>query len=252
MSAAGTNAGATLELRLEAKLTGPELALPRVRQHLRLAAALLRPQFPARTVQSVYLDTPRRAALDACRDGLAERRKVRLRWYGDEDARVAGALEIKERVGGWVEKRRIELADTIAVADRPRGELVRALRAASAPNTPPELDADLEPVQWIAYRREYLVSASSRVRVTLDTRLRAHDVGLRGRLSREAATRLPRLFVLEVKAAREDADEARRLLAALPLTPGRCSKYALACDPRDAAPLVDLLPADARPGRLGS
>jgi hypothetical protein len=83
-------------------------------------------------------------------------------------------------------------------------------------------------VQWVRYRREYLVSADRRVRVTLDRDLAFFDQRLRARLSGTRPTPVPRLLVIELKCAPEDLEHARGIVARLPVPVGRCSKFVLA------------------------
>ena len=139
-----------------------------------------------------------------------------------------------------VHKQRLTLPRPVAVAGRNADELMADLRALC-----PELAlGDLRPSQWIRYRRDYLVDAQQRVRVTLDTELAFEDQSIRRIVEHRAApTSRPRLLILEVKYARDDDDRGRRLCAALPLRRTRCSKYALACDPAGSGPLVDWLSA---------
>jgi len=74
------------------------------------------------------------------------------------------------------------------------------------------IEHGLDPVQWIAYRRDYEVTADGRVRITLDRSLRAWDQRVCPRLSRAQPTPLPRLLVIEVKAHPDDHELARRMI----------------------------------------
>jgi hypothetical protein len=214
-------------LRHELKFACEDEAYPRLRMALRLDRAGLAPLFPARVVQSLYLDTPGGRALSDNLAGLSRREKIRLRWYGDASERVAGTLErkVRENALGWKES--VRLAEPLAVAGVERRAFVRALaRAAGAAWS--ELLAALEPAQWVRYRREYLASADRRVRVTIDRELCFADQRLRARLGDRPASAAPRLVVLELKCAPADLAAAQDLVARLPVHLGRCSKFVLA------------------------
>ncbi|HEX6882632.1 MAG TPA: polyphosphate polymerase domain-containing protein [Planctomycetota bacterium] len=228
-------------LRHELKFACEDEAYPRLRMALRLARSGVRPLHPPRVVQSLYLDTSHGRALAENLAGVSEREKLRLRWYGAEDERVAGILERKCRENslGWKES--VRLAAPVLVRGAERRRLVAEL-ARQAGGLWAERLAGLEPAQWVRYRREYLTTADGRVRVTIDRELFCADQRLRARLSDTAPTPPLRLLVLELKCAPEHLAEARELAASLPVTLGRCSKFVLASE-RPGGPLPSTLGA---------
>ncbi len=219
------------ELRHELKLVCQESAWSALRMALRLDRSGVRELHPERTVQSVYLDTTYRRALEENRAGISAREKVRFRWYGEEGNSVRGSLERKHRENslGW--KETLALPEPVRVHGAQRRAFVRELARLAGGSWRERLLLGLEPAQWISYRREYLTTADGRVRLTLDRQLRFADQTPLVHLTAARATRSPRLLVLEVKCAPEALDEARQIVARLPLPIGRCSKYVLACDP---------------------
>jgi len=214
-------------LRHELKAVVQEAARARVLTALRVHPLGVRTLFPPRVVQSLYLDTPFGRALEENLAGVGSRRKLRFRWYGEARDRAAGTLELKAREDalGW--KATAAIPAPVELEGARCEDFVRALAAqAGAPWA--ERLLGLEPVQWIRYRREYLATADRRVRITLDTGLRAWDQRLEPRLQARRATPLPRLLVVELKCAPGDERTARELLAGLPLFVDRCSKFVLA------------------------
>jgi hypothetical protein len=236
------NASASSPLRCEIKAVCQEAAYERLLMILRMDPAGLRPLFPTRRVQSVYLDTPCGRALQENLAGVSRREKVRVRWYGDEASGVAAVLErkVRENSLGW--KETLRLAEPLDVEGVRRTDFVRRLRALATPEWRADLDRGLEPVQWITYLRDYMRTADGRVRVTLDRRLAAADQRLAFRLSRKRATPLPRVAVVEAKCAAADLDAAQELLSRLPLFVDRCSKFVLASD-REHGPVSSILPS---------
>jgi len=218
-------------LRYELKFVCQESALERVRTVLRLHPAGIRKLHPTRTVQSIYLDTPFGRALDENRAGVSRRDKLRFRWYGEDSELVRGALEHKFRENqlGWKEV--APVAAPVQVQGARRMEFVRELACHVPDRWRGLLEHGLEPVQWIVYRRDYLVTADGRVRITLDRALRTFDQRLRSRLSRTVPTRVPHLLVIELKVHPRDHELARQIVERFPIPIDRCSKFVLASDP---------------------
>lgn len=228
-------------LRREVKMIAQEIALAQVHGALRVHPEGFSPLHPPRTVQSLYLDSP---GLDALLENLAgtgPRAKLRLRWYGEARRSVRGQIERKVRHNGIGWKEVLPLPASLLVEGADRAGFVRALCDLLPATWRATLgDRGAEPVQWIAYRREYWTTATGRVRLTLDTHLRAWDQRLRATLGADCPAPLPRVCIVECKAALEDDRELEEALQDLPLLPDKCSKYVLAASPCDA-PLVSIL-----------
>lgn len=217
-------------LRHELKFVCADEAYPALRMALRLARAGVRLHFPARIVQSLYLDTPQGRALAENLAGLSRREKLRLRWYGEASELVVGTLErkVRENSLGWKES--LRLAAPLALRGEERRRFVAELVRRADPVWSARL-AGHEPAQWVRYRREYLASADGRVRVTIDRELVLADQRVLARLSDALRSPAPRLLVLELKCAPEHLAQAQEIAARLPLPLGRCSKFVLASEP---------------------
>lgn len=218
------------DLRHELKFVGAEEGYDELRMALRLHRAGVRELHPPRVVQSVYLDTHEGRALQENLAGLSERRKLRLRWYGEDATRVRGTLEKKCRENslGWKES--VAVPGELAVRGVERRAFMAALADPLDPSWKDEL-GPLGPVQWVRYRREYLTTADRRVRLTIDRGLAFFDQRLRARLDDGAPSPSPRVLVLELKCGPGDLERARELTANLPIPLGRCSKFVLASEP---------------------
>ncbi|MCB0625979.1 MAG: VTC domain-containing protein, partial [Saprospiraceae bacterium] len=74
--------------------------------------ASFRPLHPERQINNVYFDTCDLAAYQQNLMGVADRRKIRLRWYGEGATRMnAAQLEIKSRSNETGSKEVILLGD---------------------------------------------------------------------------------------------------------------------------------------------
>jgi hypothetical protein len=199
-----------------------------IRMALDLSPAAVRTLYPRRRVQSVYLDSPDAQALDDNLAGISHREKIRFRWYGDATGEVTGSLEckVRENQQGW--KRTCPIEAPVKVEGASRHDFVQTLVREAAPEWKVRLSGLLEPVQWISYQRDYLVTADRRVRITLDKSLKTWDLRGRYLLSSRFPTPVPDMLIIEVKCAARHHDLAQRLVSSLPLFMDKCSKFVTA------------------------
>jgi hypothetical protein len=219
-------------MRYEIKTIVAESDLPRVRSELRLLPTALRPLHPDRTVQSIYFDSPENDAVESNLAGISVRSKLRWRWYGASVDAAKGRLEHKLRINGVGSKDTYEIEDPLPIrgVDRRRFmiELERLLPAAARAQL-----IGLEPAQWIRYHRSYLGSADGNLRVTLDSELTTFDQRMHARLQCDAATPLPRIGIIEVKADDDQREAAESFVQGMGWRPGRCSKFVIASCPSE-------------------
>ncbi len=181
--------------------------------------------YPPRQVNNVYFDS---FGLDACHDnlsGISKRTKLRLRWYGDIDRFEASTLEIKRRrnLYGWKDSFKIPGAFDLNEATwRQVRQHVRDALPAPARVV---LDANPQPVIVNAYQRSYHMSHDGKVRVTLDTNLRALDQRFKSRPNVDRFSPLERVLVVEFKFSPDDRDAARSYMATMPVRVSKSSKY---------------------------
>lgn len=208
--------------RRERKFFAPRAAPADLEALLRRLPGLFRPEHPPRRVASLYLDTPDRADYRACADGISPRRKLRLRWYGEDFGRFPRAFEVKRRDGLLVRKRVYPLSESaLDAGSGKRAELLTGL-----PAEPRALAAVRGPVVLVAYARSYFRSADGAVRATVDGRLSLRRWSARGF---GPSRRLPGA-VLELKYAPAEEDAALAAARGLPLRLSRHSKYCRAVE----------------------
>lgn len=214
--------------RYEVKIPLPAHWLADVETWVRLHPAQWRVTYPPRQVNNVYFDTARYDGLNANLSGVGDRDKLRLRWYGTETARIAGAnLERKHKQSmvGWKATSPVE--GTFDLAEMTWRTLTRDLRAAVVPAARQWLDVFAVPTLINHYWRVYYATPDGVVRLTVDTALCAFDQRAVAcpNLSRQAHVDAP--IVVELKAAADDADFRRlsEALARFPAPVDRFSKY---------------------------
>ncbi len=163
--------------RYERKFSVPagaeEAALLAIKTH----PALFREKYPPRSVNNLYLDT---WDLPSYRDNLAgvrDRRKVRIRWYGDLFGHILRpTLEIKIKRGLVGEKTAYPLGPFRLDREFGRRTLRRVILEAGLPEP---IRADLagrDAVLLNRYRRRYFESFDRSFRLTVDERMEYYRV----------------------------------------------------------------------------
>ena len=61
--------------------------------------------FPLRQVNSIYFDDTEYSSIYQNLDGVTEKKKLRVRWYGDKKIIIDPVIEIKSKKGFIVKKR---------------------------------------------------------------------------------------------------------------------------------------------------
>ncbi|MCB9850126.1 MAG: VTC domain-containing protein [Phycisphaerales bacterium] len=248
--------------RYEIKFTVPIAYAHRINAWLRAHPAGFRKLYPARQVNSLYLDSIELASYTQNLSGVAERGKLRLRWYGAFSKQDAGdsivvqasclhqnptaedihcndhatndrcisnaVLEMKCKQGmlGWKELHRVD-HDFVLTGAKWR-DVLRQLRATLPEQTRLALDRSPRPIVVIHYQRSYHASADGIVRVTVDRELRAFDQRRGPRPNFRHALPIPDHAVVELKCAAEHHDRLAEIAAAFPGRIERCSKYVTA------------------------
>lgn len=143
----------------------PEEALLNIRLH----PSLFHEIYDQRAVNNLYLDTVDLRSMHETLEGIADRVKVRIRWYG----RLWGTperptLEFKRKQGflGWKESYLLTPVRLDAIC--PRTAIAQALAASDLPALAREAVIGLEPSILNRYHRRYFLSADRRYRLTLD------------------------------------------------------------------------------------
>ena len=187
--------------------------------------AAFRQVYPARVVNNVYLDSPALSNYYDHVNGVSNRVKTRVRWYGSTSIELEKpVLEQKLKRGLVGGKSSHPLPAFSLDGARIRACLSDAIRRADLPGLLRFSLHHLEPVLFNRYQRYYFLSADRRFRLTVDSELKfstpngTHRHGLAGGSS---------ILVIELKFEPRHADGARRVTHLLPFRLARCSKYVL-------------------------
>lgn len=217
-----------MNARYEFKIPCDPTLLPEIEAWVRLHPAHWRVSYPPRQVNNIYFDSPDLHDFNANLSGVGRREKLRLRWYGPDVTRIAGAqLERKRKEGlaGWK-----EIAFFRGVLDLSNAVwpvLLAQLREGLDVSARLWLDSRAGPVLINSYWRAYYETPDGVLRLTLDTQLRAYEqrASLAPNLTRRALQ--AEQMVVELKGPVDDAATRRitQVLQTFPLRVGRFSKY---------------------------
>jgi hypothetical protein len=214
--------------RFEVKFVGQGGSIDFLEGWIRTNRAGFIEPHPPRIVNSAYFDTYSLAAFEENLMGVSSRAKVRLRWYGPAAETDRSTLEVKLRRNklGW------KLSYPITGGPH-RDQTWRDLRSRVRDQLPPDARVrfDAHPLISLVnrYHRRYLLSGDGRIRVTVDTGLRAFDQRFARRPRFDRSIDLPDMLVLEYKFSPEDRSRAMDSMTGIPLRVSRSSKYAIAC-----------------------
>ena len=179
--------------------------------------------YPDRLVHSIYLDTPE---LDDYFDnvsGVSRRRKIRLRWYGEDPSHMV--IEVKSKKNKVSGKRIIHLENPENLIPRDRHAL-KILFEGNIVSSPIDIAPLYRPVLQVAYRRSYF-ELKPGIRMTLDREIRyqklSPSVSHQMRLS-------PVDYVVEFKYSVSQEREFKNLLRDFPFRIFRHSKYIVGMD----------------------
>jgi hypothetical protein len=199
--------------------------LPDVRAWVNLHPDGFVEAYPPRQVNNLYFDTHEIDCLIENLNGTDQRRKLRLRWYGDDHSAVRGALELKCRSNqlGW--KMHYPIPFTYDLTTTSWNVLLVYMREHTDGLFSVWLSYLSQPVLINSYMREYYETMDRQVRVTIDYNQAAYEqiVHLTPNLMIKAP--VPSQVVVEVKADAALHRRVSNVLSSFPLQVGRNSKY---------------------------
>ncbi len=214
--------------RYEIKIPCEPHRLPQIQALVRLHPAHWRVAYPPRQVNNVYFDTADYQGLNGNLSGVGTRGKLRLRWYGSCLDTIAQAhLELKYREGavGW--KGIWPLDITLDLARQSWPQICQRIRETADAQANSWLARYAYPVLINHYQRAYYVTTDQKVRLTIDTQLRAYGQRFSDHPNLRRLAVIADRVVVELKALTDQLSYQRltEALSHFPLRPDRHSKY---------------------------
>lgn len=211
----------TNDYRYERKFVLPQADYNHFMLMLKKSAYGFRQAYPERFINSIYFDDFDLTRCYENIDGVADRTKIRVRWYGECNG-VAPApkleLKIKKGLAGTKEVYPLTDFDT-------KGNLTHLPRTAASHDLPADVKMMVRrvaPVIMTRYRRKYLISRNGRFRLTFDDKIRYFNAGhgfIRGQGVADADC------IVEIKYSSEEDHDVDRISSLFPMRMNKNSKY---------------------------
>jgi len=186
--------------------------------------------YPPRYINNFYLDTVDMSNYYDNVGGAVDRRKVRLRWYGDLFGEIEkSTLEIKIK-RGLVGTKRLYPCGGFSLRKGYHSRKLREMGKTS--DLPEEIKIILLTQQIVLlnrYSRYYFASRDQRFRLTVDTDLSYYRVGKFNNQFVHSQTDFSNVIV-ELKYDRENDLEAQRISGFFPFRVTKSSKYVQGID----------------------
>ncbi len=151
-------------MRYERKYKIEQLSLPLVHQSIRLHPASFRKIFPDRQINNIYFDT---SDLSTYKDnvmGIAQRRKFRIRWYGENLKTTSNPkFEIKIKNNQLGEKK---IQDLESFDLKNLDVITKQIQTFANTFNP------LYPTLLNSYHRSYYGTPNKKFRITIDSQMR--------------------------------------------------------------------------------
>jgi len=200
-------------MRYELKYVCDDLDPAYCHQIIRNHPSSFSTSFPDRRINNIYLDSPLRQSFLQNVNGVANRIKYRIRWYGNSWDLIQGAqLEFKIKQNHLGDKRRVELPD-FKLGDLP------ALIAEN--RTSWGLEDGVYPVSKNSYHRSYYEDFTNQFRITIDSEI---HFGLFMEVFNEPATPFSST-IIELKYSQGLKQQADFVQQYLPWRRTKFSKY---------------------------
>ena len=126
-----------------------------------------RTQYPTRIVNSIYFDTYNYTSIRQNLDGVSNKKKIRIRWYGKRDIMLNPVIEIKSKKGFETKKETIKIKELDNIKlyelDKIKEQLNKKLKSKKI----------ITPVLSTHYNREYFISLNRKIRATVDYNLKS-------------------------------------------------------------------------------
>lgn len=179
--------------------------------------------YAPRQVNNLYYDNYELQNYCDNLEGGAQRKKLRLRWYGQEFKCNSAQFEVKYKMGGLSWKDRVELPQ-FSLSTRHRESYHSLLE-----NLPLQFRHLIlcynVPILINNYFRYYFETYCGRLRVTIDSSIFFYDQTKTDLVNVHQKGSYPVNLVVEVKCAKDDFKLAQQFLQGLPLRVCRYSKY---------------------------
>jgi SPX domain protein involved in polyphosphate accumulation len=210
--------------RYERKFLVEGCDMPTLEQTILTNRMYFRKLYAERQINNIYFDTEDFSCFVQNVDGQAERRKMRLRWYGETFGHVASpVLEIKIKQALVGRKRRYRLQSFDIAKSFDKRIITECLARSELPETVANALATMPPTLLNSYTRRYYISSDQRYRLTLDYNQSFYTVAAGGKT--EFRQRKSDDLIIEIKYDSSDDDDISLISNEFPFRMTKSSKY---------------------------
>jgi SPX domain protein involved in polyphosphate accumulation len=187
-------------------------------------SALFKEHYSQRIVNSIYLDTSSHSFVGDNLDGISNRVKPRIRWYGYQEEQIRdGVLELKQKKNLLGRKEKYPFGSMSLSREVFREKLSKKLNRLCQDNRELRFLLELEASLMTRYMRQYFVSADQKFRVTIDTDIRYWAMSRFGRRLTNSFKDYG-LIILELKYD-QNTSGVDKVVREFPFRFSRSSKY---------------------------
>lgn len=212
--------------RYERKFTVPDnFSLKTIEQYIKQNKALFREVFHLRQVNNIYFDTVGYNDYFDNVLGVSDRKKIRIRWYGDTFGNIQKpVLEIKIKKGIVGDKWSYKL-ESFDLDNKFTNQYIQGIfRKSNLPEPILESVKMVVPTLLNSYSRKYYLSADNKYRTTLDFNLLYHRIDKRFN-NFNLAPKYDENKIIELKYGLDDDQKANAISTQFPFRLNKNSKY---------------------------
>lgn len=211
--------------RYERKFHVSDTSMQEIEALLRLHPANFSKQYPDRVVNNVYYDSLGFNSFNDNIEGLPDRRKFRIRWYGKTLGYIANpVLEIKDKQNLLGGKQAFSLETFTLDKQLDFKNINRVIRNSTLPPKLAQTISSMKPILLNSYSRRYYISFDKRFRVTVDDSFSYRAIRSRNN-SYLGIYPDPYAVVIELKYNLEAAADAEAISTSLNVRMTKNSKY---------------------------
>jgi SPX domain protein involved in polyphosphate accumulation len=216
----------TENYRYERKYAVTGLSFDGVVRIVRSNPAMFGELYPPRYINNIYFDSLFLKSFYETLDGVSNRAKYRLRWYGDiqPEIPVESQLEIKVREGLLNTKKTFQLEKTDFSTLNTENIKEHILESTALPHGFREELISKIPLLINSYKRNYYISADGKFRLTVDRNIQ-YLSGKSPDLIIDSELFNKEQIIVEIKYAVGDDDTASGISSHFPFRLSRNSKY---------------------------
>ncbi len=187
-------------------------------------SALFKESYSRRIVNSIYLDTSSYSFVQDNLDGISNRLKPRIRWYGYQEEEIRdGVLELKQKTNVLGRKERYPFGSMPLSREVFREKLSKKLIRLCQDSPELRFLLELEASLMTRYMRQYFVSENQKFRITIDTDIKYWAMSGFGRRSVNSFKDYG-LIILELKYD-QNTSGVDEVIREFPFRFARSSKY---------------------------